>query len=185
MTELTWIEMVYWGFAILGGTLFALQTALLLIGGDFSDDGLDSAADHHSSGDASFKLLSLQGLTAFFMMFGLVGLALLNASMFPLVSAFGGALAGLAAVWVIGLIYSQVKRLQSSGTIDIRKTIGAEGTVYLNIPQGGTGQVQVIAQGALKIFDAIAKNKEGIRTGEKIHVVDIQDGNTLIVKKSK
>lgn len=185
MTGLNWIEYVYWGFAILGGTLFILQTILLVSGANFGDDGLDAAGDHHSDGDASFKLLSMQGLTAFFMMFGLVGLALLKADLFPPLSAAGGMLAGLVSVWLIGLIFSQMKRLQSSGTIDIHSAINTEGTVYLTIPHGGTGQVQVITQGALKIFDAVSKDKVDIRTGEKIHVVDVKDGNTLIVKKSK
>src|SRR5690606_32355622 len=95
----------------------------------------------------------------------------------------GGVAAGAVTVGVIGLIFSQMKRLHTEGTIDIRNTIGNEGNVYLTIPKNGTGQVQVIVQGSLKIFDASSKSKTAIATGEKVRVVDVSGGNTLIVEK--
>ena len=83
------------------------------------------------------------------------------------------------------LIFSQMKRLQTEGTINIQNTIGTEGSVYLTIPKNGTGQVQIIVQGSLKIFDAISKKKNVIATGEKIQVVGVASGNTLVVEKTK
>ena len=204
MNGLTWIEIIYWVSTIIGGTLFILRTIMMLAGGGLSDDGLDATFDadisgdlditgdmdtgfesDHSEADTSFKLLSLQGLTAFFMMFGLVGLALLKANLHVLITVFGGAVAGMFTVWVIGLIFTQMKRLQSDGTIDIRNTVGERGTVYLTIPSSGSGQVQVSVQGSLKIFDAVSKRKTKLATGEQIQVVDVADGNTLVVEKSK
>jgi len=123
MTGLSWIEITYWVFTIIGGTLFVLRTLLMFVGGGFSDDALDAAldasgdeplGDHSADGDASFKLLSLQGLTAFFMMFGLVGLALLRTTLPPSISVIGGTAAGLITFWVLSLIFSQMKRLQSA-----------------------------------------------------------------------
>ena len=76
-----------------------------------------------------------------------------------------------------------MKRLQTEGTLRIQNTIGTEGSVYLTIPKHGTGQVQIIAQGSLKIFDAVSSNKSTIPTGEKIQVVGVAGGNTLIVEK--
>ena len=98
LSELSGMEIAYWVSAIFGGTLFILRTALLLFGGglDFGagDGDVHLEVDHsfdldhdlhhdvhtdvevdHADADLSFKLLSFQGLTAFFMMFGLVGLA--------------------------------------------------------------------------------------------------------------
>jgi hypothetical protein len=192
MTGLTWIEIIYWASTIIGGTLFVLRVIMMFVGGDFSDDAIDSALDtggdalsgHHTDGDISFKLLSVQGLTSFFMMFGLVGLALLRSNQPILLTVIGGMLAGLATVAITGLIFTQMKRLQSEGTINIRNTIGQEGSVYLTVPKNGTGQVQIIVQGSLKIFDAVSKNKSVIATGEKVHVVGVASGNTLIVEKT-
>ncbi|MFZ5857152.1 MAG: hypothetical protein ACOYZ6_09985 [Chloroflexota bacterium] len=197
MTDLTWIEIIYWASTIIGGTLFILRLIMLFIGGGVSDDGLDSAldanidaghtdlADHHGDADVSFKLLSLQGLTSFFMMFGLVGLALLKAGLPVLLTVLGGIIAGLGTVTIISLIFTQMKRLQTDGTVNIQNTIGQDGNVYLTIPKNGSGQVQIIVQGSLKIFDAVSSNKNPISTGEKIHVVGVAGGNTLIVEKTK
>jgi membrane protein implicated in regulation of membrane protease activity len=192
MAGLTWIEIIYWAATIIGGTLFILRLILMFMGGDVSDDGIDSALDtsgfessgDHADANMSFQLLSVQGLTSFFMMFGLVGLALLKANQPVLLTVMGGVLAGLVTVAVTGLIFTQMKRLQTEGTINIKTTIGSEGSVYLTIPKNGAGQVQVIAQGSLKIFDAVSNNKTSIATGEKIRVVGMAGGNILVVEKT-
>jgi hypothetical protein len=148
------------------------------------DTGGHDLSGDHIEADTSFKLMSIQGLTSFFMMFGLVGLALLRADLPVLVTVIGGMVAGLITVAVTGLIFTQMKRLQTEGTINIENTIGKEGNVYLGIPKNGTGQVQIIVQGSLKIFDAVSKNKNTIATGEKVQVVGVASGNTLIVEKT-
>jgi membrane protein implicated in regulation of membrane protease activity len=181
MFGLSWIEVIYWVSAIVGGTLFLLRMLMLLFGG--GDFGEDVEGDVAMDGDVSFKFLSLQGLTSFFMMFGLVGLAMLRANLPVFLTVLGGMVAGAITVAVTGLIFSQMKRLQTEGTINIRNTIGSEGSVYLTIPKNGTGQVQVIVQGSLKIFDASSKSKTALSTGEKIRVVDVTGGNTLVVEK--
>lgn len=191
MFGLSLIEVIYWASTIIGGTLFLLRLGMMLFGGGLEGDGgdvsgnagdLDISSDQ-ADADVSFKLLSVQGLTSFFMMFGLVGLALLRAGLHILITILGGAVAGLVTVAVTGLIFSQMKRLQTEGTIRIQNTVGSEGTVYLTIPRNGTGQVQVIAQGSLKIFDAVSSNKHQIATGQKIRVTGVAGGNTLIVEK--
>lgn len=191
MLGLSVIEVIYWASTIIGGTLFILRLGMMLFGGGLGDDGLDTVLDagdvdvagDHADADVSFKLLSVQGLTSFFMMFGLVGLALLRAGLHVLITILGGAVAGLVTVAVTGLIFSQMKRLQTEGTIRIQNTVGSEGTVYLTIPRNGTGQVQIIAQGSLKIFDAVSSNRNQIATGEKVRVKGVAGGNTLIVEK--
>jgi hypothetical protein len=193
MAGLTWIEIIYWASTIIGGTLFILRVIMMFLGGSVGDDALDTALDtggdvsagESADADLSFQLISIQGLTSFFMMFGLVGLALLKAGLPVLITVLGGILAGLATVAITGLVFSQMKRLQTDGTIRIQNTIGSEGNVYLTIPKNGTGQVQIIAQGSLKIFDAVSNNKSVIATGEKVHVVGVTGGNTLIVEKLK
>ena len=191
MFELSVIEIIYWASTIIGGTLFILRLGMMFIGGGISDDGLDAALDagdtnldvDHGDADSSFKLLSVQGLTSFFMMFGLVGLALLRANLPVLLTIVGGTLAGLITVAVTGVIFTQMKRLQTEGTIRIQNTVGSEGTVYLTIPAEGTGKAQVVVQNRLKIFDAASKYHEQIPTGESIRVVEVASGNILVVEK--
>lgn len=185
MAGLTWIEIIYWAATIIGGTLFVLRLVMMFMGASAGEDALDSAVESSdvSETDIGFKLMSIQGLTSFFMMFGLVGLALLRASLPVLVTVLGGIIAGLATVAVTGVIFSQIKKLQTEGTIQIENTVGKDGSVYLTVPQNGTGQVQIIVQGSLKIFDAISSNKSVIATGERVRVVGVASGNTLIVEK--
>jgi membrane protein implicated in regulation of membrane protease activity len=191
MSGLTWIEIIYWASTIIGGTLFILRLVMMFIGGSMGGDGLDSPMDtgdleiagDHAGADMSFKLMSMQGLTSFFMMFGLVGLALLKAGLPVWLTVFGGMIAGLVTVAITGLIFSQMKRLQTEGTINIQNTIGKDGSVYLTVPINGTGQVQIIVQGSLKIFDAVSSDKIKIATGEKVRVVGVASGNTLVVEK--
>lgn len=190
MFGLTWIEIIYWVSTIVGGTLFILRLGMMLIGGGLSDHTLDSAIDSDAGSgghdaDVSFKLLSLQGLTSFFMMFGLVGLALLKGDIPVFLTVLGGMGAGLITVAITGVVFSQMKRLQTEGTINVQNTIGTEGSVYLTIPKDGTGQIQIIAQGSLRIFDATAKNKETLATGAKVRVTGVAGGNILIVEKIK
>lgn len=185
MSGLTWIEIIYWAATIIGGTLFILRLVMMFMGGSTGEDALDSAVDagDHLDADIGFKLMSVQGLTSFFMMFGLVGLALLQAGLPVLLTVLGGIVAGLATVAITGIIFTQMKKLQTEGTINIENTVGKDGSVYLTVPQNGTGQVQIIVQGSLKIFDAMSSNKNRIATGEKVRVVGVASGNTLIVEK--
>ena len=117
------------------------------LGGDLHGDFDPHVEPDHADTYASFKFLSLQGLTAFFMMFGLVGLALLKAEFAVILTIFGGAIAGLFTVWIISIIFAQMRHLQSEGTLDIQNAIGEVGSVYLTIPANGPGQVQLSVQG--------------------------------------
>lgn len=189
MFGLTGLEVIYWVSTIVGGTLFLLRMGMMFLGGGLSDDALDTALDSDVGGghdaDFSFKLISIQGLTSFFMMFGLVGLALLKANLPIILTLLGAVVAGLITVALTSILFTQMKHLQSEGTINIQNTVGSEGSVYLTIPKDGNGQVQIIAQGSLKIFDAMSKSKTMLPTGQKIRVVGVTSGSTLIVEKIK
>jgi membrane protein implicated in regulation of membrane protease activity len=151
-----------------------------------SDMGHGGAEVHGHGGDtdASFKLMSLQSITAFFMMFGLVGLALSRQSKWPeTLSIFGALAGGLFSVWVIGKLMVLLGKLQSEGTLDIRNAIGQEGTVYLTIPTGGSGVVQIAVQDCLRELTAISRDNTPVKTGERVIVEDVSGGNILVVRK--
>ncbi len=178
------IEIFFLTCAGIGGTFFIIWLILQFIGmGDIDADVPTDDAGFDA--DASFKLLSLQGLTAFSMMFGLVGFGLYNQShLGSLIATIGALVAGLGSVWIIGKIFSMMMGLQSSGTLENTSAIGCEGTVYLTIPAEGTGSVQINMQNRLREFDAVSHNKEELTTGERIRVVWV-NGNVLAVEKVK
>jgi hypothetical protein len=123
------------------------------------------AGEVHDTGH-SFQLLTLQGLTGFFLMFGLVGLAMSRESRvgtpFSLLGGFG---AGAVALYMVAKLFQWARMLQSSGTLNFAGAVGKQGTIYLTIPPGGTGKVEVAVQERLMVLDAVAEDKSEIKTG--------------------
>jgi len=152
---------------------------------DVALDHVDDGSHHDiSNSDFSFQYMSIQGLTAFFMMFGWVGLALIYESGFPgWVATVGGLAAGVFTTWILSQMFRFAGSLQSDGTIRVNRALGSGGTVYLRIPAGGSGQVQVEIDGRLMVRDAISGSKEEIKTGEQVTVVWVQDNGILVVEK--
>jgi membrane protein implicated in regulation of membrane protease activity len=196
LSNMNGMEKIFAVCAIVGGVLFIIRLVLQFMGGDFDVDGTDGldgldGADIDADFDAnigdtdySFKLISFQGLTAFFAMFGLVGLAMLKQSGFsPLHSVMGGLAAGVSTVWVMKKIFEWAMTLQSSGNIKLKNAIGAEGTVYLTIHAGDTGKVRINIQNHLKVLNAKCDSDEEIKTGEPVRVVRVMSGSILVVEK--
>ncbi len=172
--------------AALGGGLFAVRLILQFTVGAGHGDIHDMAFEHHDAAesDASFKAWSLQGFTAFFMMFGLVGHALLTQNKAGAGWALlGGAAGGIASVWVVAKMFSLMHSMESSGTMNLAKAVGQTGTVYLDIPPSGTGQVQVPVQGSLRTLDAKGNLKQELKTGDLVKVTGVVDGSVLLVEK--
>ena len=169
--------------AAVGGFFVFTRFIMQLIGADADTDVDDVSIDgHHAGSDHGFHLLSLHGLSSFFMMFGLVGLALLRQSKAGIPASIVGAVAaGLVSVWIIGKIFTSATRLQSSGTLQTSEAVGCEGTVYLTIPKGGTGRVTLNISKRLCEFDAVEGHGEAIATGTQVRVVEV-NGTTLTVE---
>ncbi len=185
---LTVIQKVFALCALAGGTVFVLRTILLFLGmGHDIDSGADSAGEIHaglSDTDVSFHFLTAHGITAFFLMFGTVGLTLSKYyAKNDWSSLAGGGAAGLLTMLLIARLFSAMMRLQSDGTIRVQNAIGQEGVVYLRIPVDGIGKVQITIQGGLKIFDARARCREIVQTGDRVKVVEVTPENMVIVEK--
>ena len=204
MANMSSIDLFFLVCAVIGGALFLVRTILFFVGGigdtdldgdiggmdlDFDGDidvDFDGDLDHDfGNTDTSFRILSLQGITAFFMMFGLVGLAVSTGAQNPFLAVLGGLASGLVSVWIISKIYSSMKKLQADGTLKFENAAGKEGTIYLTIPKGGTGQVRVAIQGSMRILDATSIDGKEIRTGENIRVEKVISGNILVVSKNQ
>lgn len=180
------VEIFFIICAFVGGVFVIFKFILQFMGFDHDTDmdagGHDFDA-HHSDSDVGFHVLSLHGITSFLMMFGLVGLALYRqSSMGFLISIIGAIIAGCASVWVIGKMFLMVNRMKSSGTISIDSTVGAQGKVYMKIPENGTGRVLVNVRNSMREYDATSNDSKDIDTGTPIRVVWV-DGNVLVVER--
>lgn len=190
MTEffaaLSALEKVYFISALAGGIVFTIITAIQFIGGDLDIDGdVDVDLDASSgTADISFKVISVHGLTAFFMIFGLTGLALIrDLGMTKFESMIGATLAGSAIVLVLKKLFNLFTSLRSSGTLKMNNAIGEEGSVYLTIPSNGSGQIQLAIQGRLCTMEAVSDDKVEISTGERVKVIEVTNANILKVQR--
>jgi membrane protein implicated in regulation of membrane protease activity len=186
LSNLNGIEIFYLICAVLGGVFVLVRIIMMVVGMDHDASQVDFDHDlgsAHTDSDAGFKALSIHSLSSFFMMFGLVGLALYRQSRVGLFFSLAGAVAaGFGAVWVIGKLFSMITKLQSSGTIDISRAVGAQGKVYLRIPGNGTGRVLVTVNNCLREYDAMSYDNKELPSDTPIRVVWV-DGNVLVVEK--
>jgi len=133
--------------------------------------------------DASFKALTFQGIMAFMMFFGLGGLYVLEGdSDQTSLAIVVGSVTGFSSMYGTGKLFQLFVSLQSDGTIDMDDSIGSVGTIYLRIPEGGVGQIQVESGNAMRTYNAKSEDGQGIATGEFAEVIDVIS-STLIVRR--
>jgi hypothetical protein len=168
--------------AVLGGSILLVQLVIHLFGGAIGDNDLDLFEG--GDADASFKILSLQGLSGFFTMFGLVGLALLwENHVAPVFAAAGGFAAGLITTWVMSRIFGWVKGLQSSGTMQMKDALGLSGTVYTRIQKHKPGKVTVVVRQRLLTLEACTDDETTLEQGDRVLVQAIEDDGSLRVSR--
>ncbi len=183
---------IYLICAVAGGAVLVVRLILLFIGVDHGDIPGDHDLQVHlgdaTAGEAGahgggYNFLSIQGIASFFTMFGLVGLGLLQIHATDVVSLLGALAAGVVTAWATGMIFFYMQKLQSEGTLVLSNAIGQTGTVYLTIPEKGSGVVTVTVQGALHSLDAISQHGTRIPTGSIVQVTGIVAGKILVVSE--
>ena len=184
LTDLTLVDLVYLICAVIGLSLLVVRLVLQFLGMDHHGDvgGGDMGDMDGGHGDFGFKLLSVQGLMGFFLLFGLVGLAMPKETGFQIGLSFVAALAaGLFTVWLLAKLFQMMLKLQSSGTLALEDAVGCRGEVYLHIPANGVGIVMVKVSGRLREFEAVEKDGRDLVTGTPITVSGLS-GSRLVVR---
>ena len=178
------LELIFSASALIGGVLFLLWFILLLLGGVAEGvfEGLFGLEMDVMSSDGSFDAMTFQGVMAFMMFFGLAGLYTMNSDGSDSLAIASGGIAGGASMYGTGKIFQVFFALEASGNVEMSEAIGVRGSVYLRIPEGGIGQVQIELGGALKTYNAKSEDGQGIATGDFIEVVDTIT-STLVVKR--
>ena len=185
------LEIAFWAFA-LGGTIFFVLRLVGMIFGGFGADhadgaGDDTGMDHQGDGtEAAFKLVSVNSLTGFFMMFGWSGLTMYRQFSYgPGASLLTAFVVGSATMAATAYLFRAMMKLQSSGDdFSVSKTLGLAGSVYMKIPSEGRGQIKVTYNGVGRIIDAISKDRVEIDSFQNIRVVELFDSNTVVVQKA-
>lgn len=149
--------------------------------GDIDADG---ESFEPSSAASGFRFFTVRGIVAFFCIFGWTGASLYDTALADVWVVILAVLAGFAAMFIIGLMFFGVRKLQSSGNIKYSNAIGKTANVYIPIPpqRQGTGKVMVNVQERLTEADAVTDDETKIKTGEKVKITGTV-GTTLIVKR--
>ena len=181
--DVSGLDLLFASAALVGGLLFIAWFFLLMIGG-LAGGLLDGALgiDMDMGADLSFKAFTFQGIIAFVLMFGLVGLALSRSDQGDMVALFAGTMAGVASMFTMAKLFQLFHSVESSGTMDINNAIGQNGTVYMRIKPGQVGQIQVTIQGAMRTLDAIAADDTlYLKTGTTVTVDEVIAGRMVVV----
>lgn len=174
---------VFWGCAIIGTLIFAVQMVLTLIGMDSTDVDVDfDGADTMDLG-GGISLFSIRNFVNFIVGFGWAGISFAGAIENKFILTLVAIAAGIAFVLLFFFIKKQTNKLEHNGAFDIKDCVGKRVDVYLRIPANrkGKGKVQVSLNGAIQEFDAFTDGDE-LKSGTKVEVIEIIDKSTLLVK---
>jgi membrane protein implicated in regulation of membrane protease activity len=151
--------------------------------------GVDAAAgngafDGSPAGDfTALSLFTLQGIVAFFTVFGWTALALHRSGLFLILALILGLAAGFLAMYGVARLILFARKLTSSGNISMNNAIGLTGKVYIPILPGQQGKVTLVVQERFVEADAISESKSELTSGTLVRVVDIRAG-LLVVEEA-
>lgn len=203
------VNRAFYGAAIFFGVLFVWQMIMAFIGisaegaegaGD-ADADMDADADvdadgtyehfeHGAEGDVSegfdaFKLLGLRSVLTFFTLFTW-GTALYRSNGVKLTTALMYSVAwGLAGMFIVALLFYWMRKLTESGNIKIVTCVGTAGEVYLDIPEGGRGEIRVTVSGVVSYVKARASDGTAIEAGTPVKVTRKLSQTSVEVEKAE
>jgi len=184
----------FYGAAAFFSVFFIWQMIMAVLGlGGESDVDTQVDVNAHASPDdihdtvSTFKLLSLRSILAFFTLFTWAGALYLDRAGEPnvLMAMAYAAAWGIAAMLVVSLIFYFMRRMTQTGNIRIDTTVGANGTVYLDISAGGEGEVRVPCSGIITHFKARAVGGVALKAGTPVRVVRVLGPASIEVEQVK
>ena len=184
----------FFGAAFFFSFFFLWQFLMALIGlagGDMTlDTHVDPSWEHTAPNDASetmaaFKLLSIHSVLAFLTLFSWGGALYISHGVPVARSLYLSFAWGIAALLIVSGLLFAMRRLTSSGNMRLESCVGNEGTVHLDIPANGTGEVRVLCGNATTHFKARAAGGGAIKAGTPVKVVRVVGLNTIEVETVK
>jgi len=164
-------------FVIIGGVGVAIVVLSLFIG-DFLDGVLDF--EHSGVGDG---VLSTPVVGAFLAAFGAGGALLLRGLELSLAgSVLGGLAAGVVLGGVTLLVVRSLMSMPTDATPRSADLVGSMGTVVTRIPEGGLGEVSLVAAGQRLKLNARADGP--IASGRPVIVVVVTSPTSVVVTES-
>jgi membrane protein implicated in regulation of membrane protease activity len=170
--------------AIPSTIIFLLLIILTMFGFDSDIDDIDiddpgDGIEGHST--SLLDSISSKNAVYFLMFFSWTAITLINFGMNHLLALIISIVASIIFVMLLNLTLIFLLRLQEDNTTKLSDAIDLYGEVYLTIHKNKTGKVELVLNGAKRIYDARA-DKGTIETGTKVKIKDTdEDTGTLTV----
>ena len=157
------------------GFIYAL---LILVGQGVGEIGLPDidtgdipSFDHGEVGLPSISPMSIASFVTAFGAFGLVSALMFEASAgTSLIFAVGG---GLGVGVIAQLLFIYVFSPQTSSLRTQQDVIGSTAEVITAIPDGGIGQIALVARGSRATYSARTKPGQTLKQGDVVRVVEL------------
>ena len=143
-------------------------------------DDLDDPDAHDTAESAqAFRVLSLRSLITFCTLFTW-GSALYTADGMSTVKALTlSSVWGVIGMFAIAFVIFGMNKLAETGTKDAASCKGKTGTVYLDIPEDGFGEIRIMITGAVQHIKAQSLHGEALPAGTRVRVVEVV-GQSLV-----
>jgi len=185
----------FFGGAIFFSTVFVWQFAASLagLGGDQGDvsqgdvaygdvEAGDGDLIEDVSGLATLRLLSIRSILAFGTLFSWAGALYLSQGHTQLGAMIRAFLWGAAGMATVAFFFWMLPRLSEEGTANLDTAIDKIAQVYMDIPEGGSGQIRVMVSGRMSYVNAQTEDGRPLVAGTTVRVVRRLDARTLIVR---
>lgn len=176
--DLTGVEQLLWGIAIVSTVLFAILFVLNIIGIEF---GVNESSEDIV--EFNKTLFSVNSAIVFCTFMGWGGII---ANYFGLKDIYVGGisvLSGYSGMYLLFQLTEKVITPRMKRNYQVRNMIDKIGVVSSSIPPNKLeyGKVKLSIKGSVKEFDAISESKS-ISEGTQVLVVDVLDNSSLIVE---
>lgn len=186
-----------WFFAAAGffSVFFLWQLVAAIIGLSGAEHDLPShdfdthagaSFEHETPHDAhdttvAFKVLSIRSVLAFLTLFCWATALYLQGGKAVAVGMGYAVLWGLAAMVLVSLLLHGILKLTETGNVRIETCVGAAGTVYLDIPADGVGEIRVLCSGVMTHIKACCP-AGAMKAGQAVRVVRTAGPNIVEVQ---
>ncbi len=173
------IVALYFYLGIIGTIVFLLKVAIPVdtaseVFGDFS-----SITDT----DLSFRLLTVEGISAFFMCFGILGWVSFTQLHLELkISMCIAVLGGLLGLFLFAWLLSLTKKMEQIVPYNLETLVGKVGKAYVHFDPKGTGKIQIEFNSRLDTLDAVNNSEELIEAFTPVKVVKVEN-NIIYIEK--
>ena len=164
-----------------GGLLFLIEIIISTIGGGMEGQP-DGLVQDLGTSDYAFRFFSLFSISAFMFTGGCFGMWSYSFFDSNIAALLITVVTGVGASILINFVTKAMLKLQTSGNVQMENAVGQTAIVYLKVPAGGKGQVEITLQGRKKIISAMTDGSEEIPTGTKVKVTAV-NSSTLVVTR--